>query len=190
MGPDPVGRICALSERLGPRLLVQIREKDLSARDLHAWVCALLPALAARGSVLLVSGRLDLALGFAPKLGVHLPEDGLPVAEVRRALPAGARVSAAAHSVAGALERAHAGADLITLSPIFPTSSKPGAPGLGLAPLREAARALAGRAELFALGGVDASRVGEVLATGVAGVAAIGAAWDAEPERLVSESDH
>ncbi|WP_067495934.1 thiamine phosphate synthase [Actinoplanes sp. TFC3] len=76
--------------------------------------------------------------------------------------------------------------DYITLSPIYPTSSKPGyGPALGAG---QAAR-LAGERPWLALGGVDSpSRAAECVAAGACGVAVMGAVMRAaDPERVVRE---
>jgi hypothetical protein len=65
------------------------------------------------------------------------------------------------------------------LSPVLPTPSKPGQPPLGLERLTEAVQQ--SRTPLLALGGIDALTAPAVLATGVAGIACLRAAWhDAE----------
>jgi thiamine-phosphate pyrophosphorylase len=73
--------------------------------------------------------------------------------------------------------------DYVTLSPIYPTSTKPGyGPALGAAP----AAALARGVPWLALGGVDsAARAAECAAAGAAGIAVLGAIMRAaEPERV------
>lgn len=80
------------------------------------------------------------------------------------------------------------GAELATLSPIFPTRSKPGyGPPLGLAGL--ARMALAAPIPVYALGGVDGpARVRDCLDEGAAGVAVMGAVMRADdPARCVKE---
>lgn len=168
MGSDPLGAIRALCARQGAALAVQIREKDLPARALYEWISALLPDLF--GARLLVNGRADVARCF-DGVGVHLPEDGLTVADARRILGPERPIGASAHSAEDAILRRRDGADLVTLSPIFETPGK-GAP-IGLEPLRQAAPA----GGIYALGGITAERSDEVLATGVEGIAAIRAFW-------------
>jgi thiamine-phosphate pyrophosphorylase len=83
---------------------------------------------------------------------------------------------------------ADAGADYATLSPIFPTRSKPGyGPPLGLAALGRMAVAVS--VPVYALGGIDsAARVRDCLDQGAAGVAVMGAVMRADdPGRLVKE---
>jgi thiamine-phosphate pyrophosphorylase len=177
MGADPVRRIEALMDAHRERVIVQIREKDLDARTVHRWVEALMPALVRTGARLLVNERVDVVMGFAPLVGVHLPERALPVHEVRRLLPERTLIGASAHSIESALMRMQEGANLVTLSPVFETPSKPGGAPLGLEPLRELVHRAQRRAMVFALGGIDRPRAQEVLATGVDGFAAIRSAW-------------
>lgn len=80
-------------------------------------------------------------------------------------------VSASAHSLDEVRAAAALGLDAVTLSPIWPTASKPGAAPLGLDALREAARIL----PVYALGGVEQERARAAFAAHAVGVAAIGA---------------
>ena len=75
------------------------------------------------------------------------------------------------HSLDEALRGAAMGASYLILSPIFPTSSKPGHPGIGVDALRRLCAAV--RLPLFALGGIDAASAPDALEAGAYGVAAI-----------------
>jgi thiamine-phosphate pyrophosphorylase len=185
MGPDPIARAIAVMEQLGDRVLVQVRERDLEARELHRWLEALLAARRWTGAGLMINGRGDVARAFAPEVGVHLPEAGLPIEEARRLLPRGTLIGASTHDLVGARASAERGADLITVAPVFPTPSKPEtergeAAVLGVTALGEvvrAVRAVAPRTAVFALGGIDRANAGAVFDSGVDGIAAIRAAW-------------
>jgi thiamine-phosphate pyrophosphorylase len=128
-----------------------------------------------RGLVLLVAGdgRAALALGA----GLHLPDRReslglLPFLIARRAAPCRLILSMAAHGGRrGAARARRFRPDAIFLSPLFPTQSHPGAPGLGA--LRWAALARGLPAPCIALGGVTPARLGAVPRR-AAGVAAIG----------------
>lgn len=99
-------------------------------------------------------------------------EAGLPAFEA--GLPAGgdAAFGVSAHSLDEALAAERAGAAWVTLSPIFPTPSKPGHAGVGIDALGAVCRAVA--IPVFALGGIaDAGRAAACMAAGAAGVAAI-----------------
>lgn len=194
MGSDPLSRIASLMERLGDRLDVTLREKDLEARTLFGWAHTLLPISKKSGSRLTINGRIDVVKCFAPAIGLHLPEDGIPLGEAQRILPPGTVIGVSVHSKSSAISRAREGATLLLLSPVFPTPSKPATwtgqePGLGLAAVEQAVREIDGRAEVFALGGIDASNAARVLDTGVDGIAAVRGVWCADrPEDLLAES--
>jgi thiamine-phosphate diphosphorylase len=127
-----------------------------------------LAAAAGTRAEVLVNGRPDVAEA-AGASGVQLPEQGLPVAEVKRAFP-GLLVGASRHSVEGALAAEAEGADFVVLGPIFATPGKEEQP-LGLEPLRAAAQRL--RIPVHAIGGIDATTAPQALAAGARGLAAI-----------------
>jgi len=152
--------------------LVQLREKNLSARVLFE--------LAARASRLargtrtrvLVNDRADVARAAACD-GVHLAADSLDAATVRRAFGPDFLVGVSAHTHAEARAARDGGADFALFGPVFDTPSKRAyGPPLGLDLLREAARALS-PFPLVALGGVTLENARACLAAGARGVAAI-----------------
>jgi thiamine-phosphate pyrophosphorylase len=102
---------------------------------------------------------------------VHLRDDGaLDVRSVRAELGAAAIVAASTHSAADAAAQLAAGADWVTLGPVWPTPSKPAAAGLGLGAFGGFARGAA----VLALGGVERpARAAEAVRAGARGVAVI-----------------
>ncbi len=147
---------------------VQVREKDLPDGELARLVRAVVEAVARTRTRVLVNGRPDVA-ELAGAHGVQLPEEGLPVAEVKRAFPR-LIVGASRHSLDGARGAEAEGADFVLLGPIFPTPGK-AQPPLGLGVLAEVARAL--RVPVHAIGGVSADNAGAARAAGARGLAAI-----------------
>jgi thiamine-phosphate pyrophosphorylase len=173
MGEDPVAS--AESLMVAGVDWLQVREKDLSDRDLFGLVAALSP-LAARSAVaLLVNGRPDIALA-AGATGVHLPSEGLPTGWVRSMCPSPLLVVRSCHSVEDARRAQAEGADAVTLGPVFPTPSKAafGEP-MGLEAFSRACCGV--EIPVLALGGVGPAEVPAVLAAGAAGVAAIRLFW-------------
>lgn len=173
MGADPVAAVLTLERRHPGPLLVQLREKDLSASALYQLGRRLKDAVAPT-TRLLINGRPDVARSLG--VGVHLPATApLPV-EVRRVLGPGPLLGYSCHSADEAWRLAHAGADLVTLSPIWESPGK--GPPLGPQALSAAkARGWPAGVQLFALGGVDPDRVPSALAAGADGVAMIRGAW-------------
>jgi len=159
---DLVPRVRAILAAVPPgSIAVQLRAKQLDGGD----VFAMARALVATGAELWVNDRVDIALA-AGAAGVHLPEHGLDVADVRALtkLP----IACSRHSVAAALA---CDADAIQLGPIFDT---PGKRPIGLEPLREVGK----HARLIAVGGIDSEDSASLaVAAGADAVAVIRAAW-------------
>lgn len=150
--------------------LIQIREKDMPTRPLLALVEAAVNR--ARGAItrILVNDRLDVALA-ARADGVHLPTQGLPVAEVRRARPE-LLIGASCHSLDELRRVEEGGADFAVFGPVFrPLSKESASPPLGLDKLTEAVCAV--RIPVLALSGVTLENAADCLRAGAAGLAAI-----------------
>ena len=151
-------------------VLVQVREKDLDGGPLIEMV----RAIQGVGAAVWVNDRVDVALAAAAE-GVHLPERGMAVADVRAIAP-GLAIGCSRHGAEAVRERV----DLVQLGPIWPTPSKAGV----IEPLGEAV--LAVRAEmdpdvrLVAVGGVDGpARARAAARAGADAVAVIRAIWTA-----------
>ena len=156
---------------------VVLREFQLSSAGWLELVDALQPIRSA-GARLLVSRRLDIARAGGVD-GAHLAADSLGLREAREFLGPTALLGYSAHDRAEAERAAAAGANYVSLSPIYPTESKPGAAGQGLAWLAAASQGL--EIPVLGLGGVTPERTEGILrsgAWGVAAVSALGAAKD------------
>ncbi|MEX2206934.1 MAG: thiamine phosphate synthase [Myxococcota bacterium] len=136
----------------------------------------------ARGLRVVSSRRLDVASALELD-GVHLGRDAVPVNEARGFLGEHALVGYSAHDRDEARRAAAEGASYVMLSPIYQTESKPGEPARGCSWLRNACADLPIPA--FALGGVTAKQVPELLAAGASGVAAA-AALGAAPDPVAA----
>jgi len=151
--------------------LVQLREKDLPARELLALAQALRRATAGR-ALLLVNDRADVALAAGAD-GVHLPQEGLPVAVARHLLGQDRLVGRSVHSPDEAAKAEAEGADYVVVGPVYPTRSHPDAVPAGpalIARVRELVRI-----PVLAIGGITPGTVSEVMAAGASGVAVISA---------------
>lgn len=147
--------------------LVQIREKDLSAREL----LALLSVIDKKKSRILVNGRLDVAIAAGAD-GVHLPADSPSPCRFRALVPANFSIAVSCHSIHEVLRAEREGADFVVLGPIFATPSKLayGEP-LGLRVLHEAAHSAG--LPVFALGGINETNSAACLRAGAIGIAGI-----------------
>jgi thiamine-phosphate pyrophosphorylase len=156
---------------------VQLREKDLEARDLLALADTLREATRRHRARLIVNDRTDVALAAAAD-GVQRTHASLPVAALRAITPPGFLVGASVHSEAEAREAAAQDADFIVFGPVYDTASKRRyGPPQGLARLESVAHSV--DRPVLAVGGLTPERVPEVLAAGAAGVAVIGAIYAA-----------
>ncbi len=153
---------------------VQIREKDLSGRELFGLTRE---AVAASGGArVIVNDRVDVALA-AGAAGVHLGRKSLGAGDVVswcRAgnAPADFLVGVSCHSLEDARRAEGAGAAYIFFGPVFDTPSKRGmGEPQGIARLGEICRGVA--MPVLAIGGVNEKNAAECVGAGAAGIAAI-----------------
>jgi len=159
--------------------LVQLREKNLSARVLYELAARAARFTRGTGTRLLVNDRADIARAAGAD-GVHLTARSLGASAVRRAFGADFLIGVSAHSSAEAREARDGGANFALYGPIFDTPSKRAyGPPLGLERLAEVARALA-PFPVLAVGGVTRANFAHALASGARGVAAVRLFADAE----------
>jgi thiamine-phosphate pyrophosphorylase len=163
---------------------IQIREKDLSTRELLAVARDAVRNAAsshrANSTRIIVNDRLDVALA-AGAGGVHLGESSLPVAaasawrrenELTEISAREFLIGASCHSVEAVRAAELDGADYVIFGPVFFTPSKEqfGAPQ-GINRLAEASKAV--RIPVLAIGGITEENARECFDAGAAGVAAI-----------------
>ena len=173
-GGDMVRRITEVCVRArGGTVLVQLRDKELGARQRLELGRELRAITRRTGQLLAVNDRIDLA-ELLDADALHLGEQSVGVDDARKLWGERSVLRASHDPSAGA-----GGADGVVLSPII--APRHGAPALGLAALQKARSAL-GRVRLFALGGVDAGSARACLDAGADGVAVIGAVLDGQDD--------
>lgn len=166
---------------------IQLREKDLSTRDLEALAREVVAVVRENQLAtdhgplttrLLINSRTKVALAAGAD-GVHLRADDIAPHEVRRVLEVSAHpplttdhflVAASTHTAAEVFRAESEAVDFAVFAPVFGKRQAPGTHPAGLAALREACRA---KIPMLALGGVNAENAASCLSAGAAGVAGI-----------------
>lgn len=154
----------------GGARIVQLREKELSSRELYAMAQKFREETARSGVLLIINDHLDIALAVGAD-GVHLGQDDLPLQAARRIAPE-LLIGISTHTLDEALEAQRGGADYVNIGPIFSTQTKEHV-GRSLGP--EAITEIGGRLELpfSVMGGINDSNIDEVLQRGARRIAVV-----------------
>jgi thiamine-phosphate pyrophosphorylase len=152
---------------------IQLREKDLSSKELYETAYELRKLTTRYGAKLFINDRVDVALAVDAD-GVHVGATSLPIYKVRRLLGERKLIGVSCHNQVQAITAQEMGADFITFGPVYFTPSKAayGDP-VGLDLLETVNDML--QIPVFALGGIKRENCAETLARGVHGVALISA---------------
>ncbi|MBD0708482.1 MULTISPECIES: thiamine phosphate synthase [unclassified Streptomyces] len=159
--------------------IVQLRDKGMEAGEELEHLAVLADAVRRHGRLLAVNDRADVAHAIGSDV-LHLGQGDLPVPAARAILGDRVLIGRSCHAedeVAAAA--AEPGVDYFCTGPCWPTPTKPGryAPGLGL--VRYAA-GLAQDRPWFAIGGIDANNLDEVLDAGARRIVVVRAITEAE----------
>src|SRR6056297_3654427 len=173
--------------------MIQLREKDLPAQQLHAMAQRLRTITLRYNCLLLINDRVDIALAVNAD-GVHLRTHSLPPTVARTLLGRDKLIGVSTHSDEEIITAAEQDADFATYGPVFYTPSKAGygAPK-GLSELQDACSASA--LPVYALGGITVTNTPAVMTTGTHGVAVISSLMAATNptsacQKLINASGH
>jgi thiamine-phosphate pyrophosphorylase len=138
----------------------------------------------AAGAIVIVNDRADTAR-LAAADGVHVGQDDLAPADVRRILGPDAIVGRSTHSNAQVDAACREPVDYVAIGPVFASATRMAvSTPLGLAGVASAVeRASRLRLPVVAIGGITAANAAGVLAAGAASVAVIGALLEDDPRR-------
>jgi thiamine-phosphate pyrophosphorylase len=162
--------------------IVQLRDKGMEARFELAALEVLAEACARHGALLAVNDRADVAVAAGADV-LHLGQDDLPVPLARRIAGDDIAVGRSTHDVAQADAAAvEPGVDYFCTGPCWPTPTKPGRPAPGL----DLVRHVTSSRPWFAIGGIDLTRLDEVLAAGARRIVVVRAITDAEDPRAAA----
>jgi thiamine-phosphate pyrophosphorylase len=135
-------------------------------------------------ALFIVNDRVDLALAVDAD-GVHLGQQDLPISFARQLLGPQRIIGRSTTNPDEMYRAIQEGADYIGVGPVYETPTKAGKPAAGLEYVRHAREH--SPIPWFAIGGVDANNVGDVLNAGAERVAVVRAIMEAEQPTLVTQ---
>ncbi|PTB94517.1 Nudix family hydrolase [Marinobacter sp. B9-2] len=172
--PDQaVARLLAGLEVARPPLVV-LRAPTISAQAYRELAAKVLPVCEKAGAALIVHGSAEVFRATPDARGLHLPwreAAGLSA----RPVPADVWLGVSCHNRQEIEQATAIGADYVTLGPVKPTESHPGAPTLGWPAFTDLVSEAA--LPVFALGGLSPGDLREARQRGGQGVAGIGFWW-------------
>jgi thiamine-phosphate pyrophosphorylase len=174
--------------------IVQLRDKGsegerrfgpLEAREELA-ACDILADAARRHAALFaVNDRADMARAAGADV-LHLGQGDLPLGVAREIVGPDMLIGLSSHDRDQAAAAAASAADYFCVGPCWATPTKPGRPAPGL-PLVRVAAELGGDKPWFAIGGIDAARLPDVLAAGARRIVVVRAITAADDPRAAAE---
>ncbi|MFI9232117.1 thiamine phosphate synthase [Streptomyces rimosus] len=159
--------------------IVQLRDKGMEAGEELAHLEVFADACRRHGKLLAVNDRADVAHAIGSDV-LHLGQGDLPVPAARAIVGDDVLIGRSTHAEAEVdAALAQPGVDYFCTGPCWPTRTKPGrhAPGLDLVRYAAARRP---ERPWFAIGGIDADNLDEVLAAGARRVVVVRAITEAE----------
>ncbi len=174
--PDLRAHIAKIVEA-GTADWIQIREKDLPAKELYALTSDVVQLARPAGIRVLVNERSDIAIAAGAD-GVHLPSHAVSAAVLPRRMPL---IGVSCHNQAELARAQREGASFAVLGPVFaPRSKSSDLPPLGLPEFQHLVRSAT--IPVLALGGITHANIAECMAAGASGVAGI-SLFDPVPSR-------
>lgn len=156
--------------------IVQLREKDADDRRLGEAAAVFRRVCDETGALFVLNDRPDLA-GEVGADGVHVGQDDAAPDEARALVGPDLLIGCSTHSAAQIEAAAEQDVDYIAVGPVHKTPTKPGRPAAGLGPVRHAAEHAA--QPWFAIGGIAAETVDEVLEAGARRIVVVRAITEA-----------
>ncbi|HKO43181.1 MAG TPA: thiamine phosphate synthase [Pyrinomonadaceae bacterium] len=156
--------------------VIQLREKELEAREFYGEAAAAIRIARQRGVHIIVNDRVDIAQALKAD-GVHLGQSDLPPTVARQLLGNDAIIGVSTHNLEQAKLAAEMPVDYVALGPIFPTTTKQSSnPPVGPEGVRQA-RELLGDIPLVAIGGITEATGRQLLEAGATALAVVTDCW-------------
>lgn len=157
--------------------MLQLRDRELDDDALVAVAARWRQACDRHGALLWINDRPDLARASKAD-GVHVGQDDDAVAAVRRQVGDDLLIGLSTHAPEQLEAGVEAGADQLSVGPVWETPTKPGRPATGLDYVRHVAER-APAVPWFAIGGIDRGNAPEVAAAGAERIVVVRAVRDA-----------
>ena len=155
---------------------IQLREKELDEEAFLAEAKEVSALCRRYGVPFFVNDNVDIAIACGAD-GVHVGQEDMAAAQVRRRVGDGMMIGVSVHSVEEALEAVRNGADCLGVGAMFSTSTKADANVLPRGVLRDICRAV--DVPVVAIGGIGKGNLMQLAGTGVDGVALVSAIFGA-----------
>ena len=166
--------------------IIQLRDKGAAVTELLRAGARFKEAAERHDALFIVNDRPDVARALDAD-GVHLGQDDLPTGLARPIVGPDAIIGLSTHSRAQ-FAGADAAADYLCAGPVYATPTKPGRPATGLGLVSDAATLAADERERrpwFAIGGIDALTLPDVIAAGARRAVVVRAADAGAPEAAI-----
>lgn len=161
----------------GGATCIQLREKELGEIEFLKEATEISVLCKSRGVPLIINDNVDIAIKCGAD-GVHVGQDDMSVAQVRRIVGSEMIIGASAHSVEEALEAVKNGADYLGAGAVFATSTKSDTNILPMETLKDICRAA--DVPVVAIGGINKENIMKLSGSGVDGVALVSAVFSAD----------
>ncbi len=168
----------------GGATVIQLRDKEKSGREIYRIGVKLREITKKYEALFIVNDRLDIALAVGAD-GVHLGMNDLPISVARRIAGNNFIIGASVTSPEEAVLAEKEGADYISAQSIFETSSKEDVKIIGLEGLKDIVKVSS--LPVIAIGGINRDNVGDVMKTGIKGIAVISAVVSKEDVKSATE---
>lgn len=155
--------------------IIQYRNKCGSTKEMYDEAVKLKKICRKKNVIFIINDRMDIAIASGAD-GVHIGQDDMPYSVVRKILGKNKIIGVTVHTLKQASDAEKSGADYLGVSPIFSTATKhdAGCP-TGISLIKKIKSRLCGTIPVVAIGGINLSNAGEVIAAGADGLCAISA---------------
>lgn len=145
--------------------VLQLRAKGRDLGEIRDVAKEIFPICRAAGVPFIINDYPELAAELDAD-GVHIGQDDGPSAAAREVVGSRKIIGRSTHSLAQARAALDQGFDYIGFGPLFPTPTKLGRPGIGLADIAAMQSDVGSAIPAFCIGGIKRANLPEVIAAG------------------------